>query len=119
MQVRIFGIGFVQEGKITRWEPPGSMAIALWHHKYTRIGFTHQLRYSIAGTDGQSQGAILHATVIGSFGPKLIELVFKEIYRRSLIDHTVLLKQAIEATDKDRQASQAAQRIAEAPAVGG
>lgn len=119
-ETRFIGIGYVQEGKITRWEPPGSLALTQWNHKHPRLGFTHQLRYRVEGIESQAQAAFLHATVVGNYGPKLLELVFKEIYRRSLIGHIVLLKQAIEATDKNgRVAGHTTQRIAEVPAVGG
>jgi hypothetical protein len=119
-QMRLFGIGYIQEGKITRWEPPGSFALTLWNQRHPRIGFTHQLRYAIDRNESQAYTSILHCTVIGNYRPKLVELVFKEIYRRSMIDHLVLLKQAIEATDKNGHAVRpATQRIAEASAVGG
>lgn len=114
------GIGFQQEGKITRWEPPGTITLIHWNHKYPRIGLTYQLRYTIERIEGQPQAAKLHSTVVGSYGLRPLELIYKEMIRRNMIDHLLLLKQAIESTDKDgRHAEQPAHRIAEAPAVGG
>jgi hypothetical protein len=118
--IRILGIGFRQEGKITRWEPPKTLTLALWSHRFPRAGFTHQLCYTIEKVEGQTQTTTLQSTVIGNYVLWPIELVFKEIIRRSMMDHLVLLKRAIESTDKgDHHARQPAQPIAEAPAVGG
>jgi hypothetical protein len=114
------GIRFRQEGKITCWEPPAMLTLAQWNYKYPRIGLMHQLRYTIEGVEGQPQATTIQFTVVGNYVPRPMELVFKEIIRRSMIDHLVLLKRAIESTDKgDHQARQPVHPIAEAPAVGG
>ncbi|MFC1618766.1 SRPBCC family protein [Candidatus Neomarinimicrobiota bacterium] len=119
-EILFSGMSFRQEGKITRWEPPETMTLTQWNDKYPRMGLTHQLGYSIESVEGQPQATTLHSTVIGNFVPRSMELVFKEMIRRSMIDHLVLLKRAIESTDKgDRLARQPAHPIAEAPAVGG
>jgi len=119
LELNLPGITLRQEGRITRWEPPHSLALAQWNQRHPHHGFTRQQRLSVHQVNGQPQAAVLCSTIVGSRGPWYIEAPFKGIVRRSMLDHLEALKRAIESTDKSGRARHdPAQHLAEIPVVG-
>ncbi|MFB0517262.1 MAG: SRPBCC family protein [Candidatus Neomarinimicrobiota bacterium] len=113
------GVTLRREGRVTRWEPPRSLVVAQWGLRRHQRGFTHQQRLSVQPVEGRPKTAVLQSVVVGSLGPRLVELAFKEIIRRSMLDHLDALKLAIESSDKSgRPQRDTAGQLAEVSIVG-
>ena len=120
IELSMLGITFRQEGRITFWEPPCQVALAQWNPRHPHRGFIHQRRLSVHPVDGQPHAAMLRLTVVGNLWSRLVEIVFKEIVRRGVLDHLLALKRAIESTDKSSRPERATtRRLAEMPVLGG
>ncbi len=119
LELSLLGLALRQEGRVTRWDSPHGMAMAQWCPQFPRRGFTHQQRFNVHLVQGRPQAAVLQSTVVGGLGPWLVEVVFKEIVRRSMLEHLEALKRAIESTDKSgRPLRDPAGRLAEMPVMG-
>lgn len=119
LELNLPGITLRQEGRITRWEPPHSLAMAQWTPRHPHRGFARQQRMSVHPVDGRPLAAVLRSTIVGSRGPWYVEAPFKEIVRRSMLDHLEALKRAIESTDKSGRTQQdPARHLAEMPVAG-
>ncbi len=119
LKLNLPGIILQREGRITRWEPPHSLAMAQWSQRYPQRGFTRQQRLSVHPVEGRSQAAILRSTIVGNQRPWYVEALFKEIVRRGMLDHLEALKRAIESTDRSGSAQRdPARHLAEMPAAG-
>ncbi|MBA7711620.1 MAG: hypothetical protein GH143_01560 [Calditrichaeota bacterium] len=119
LELNLPGIILQREGRITRWEPPHSLAMAQWSPRHPHRGFVRQQWLSVHPVDGCPLAAVLRSTIVGSWGPWYVEAPFKEIIRRSMLDHLEVLKCAIESTDRSGRARQdPARHLAEMPVVG-
>ncbi len=88
------------EGRITLWNPPTSLATALWNPSHPRRGFARQQRLKVQTVEGLSNTAMLQLAITGSRSPWLCEVFYKEIVRRSMHNHLQALKRVIESTEK-------------------
>ena len=119
LEQRLLGFAWQQEGRVTRWEPPRSLALAHWTPRWPRWGFGHQLRLAIQPVEGQPQAAWLSSMVIGRLGPWYAEPLLGLVVRRNMRQQLQALKRAIESTDKGDSVQQnRAPRLAEVPAAG-
>ena len=120
LEQNLLGFTLRHEGRITRWNPPHSFALAHWTPKRPRWGFGHQQRLGVQAVDGSPQVSELRSIVIGSMGPWYVEAPFQRLVRRNMLDHLQALKRAIESTNKGGSPVQKAapQLAAEIPAAG-
>lgn len=119
LEQRILGVAWRQEGRVTRWEPPLSLALAHWTPRWPRWGFGHQLRLAVQPVEERALEAWLSSTVIGRLGPWYAEPLLRLVVRRSMRQQLQALKVAIESTDKGDSAQQSrSPRLAEVPAAG-
>jgi len=126
VELTLPGIRLRQEGRVTRWEPPYSLAVAQWSHRHQHrgfspplAGFSHQQRLSVQPVEGWPQATVLQSTIVGSLVPWFVEAAFRPVIRRYMLSHLAALKCAIESTDKSgRPQRDPRGRLAEMPAVG-
>jgi len=119
LELNLPGIILQREGRITRWEPPHSLAMAQWSPRHPHRGFTRQQRLSVHLVEGRPGVSVLRSTIVGNQRPWYVEILFKEIVRRSMLDHLEALKRAIESTDRSGRALRdPAGHLAEMPVAG-
>ncbi|UCH63784.1 MAG: hypothetical protein JSU77_04875 [Fidelibacterota bacterium] len=119
LELNLPGIILQREGRITRWDPPNNLAIAQWNPRHPHRGFTCQQRLSVDPIEGRPSTSVLRSYIVGNLRPKYVEVLFKEIVRRSMLDNLKSLKLAIESTDRSgRTRRDPARHLAEMPAAG-
>jgi len=107
-----------KEGRITLWDPPTALTMALWNQSHPRRGFARQQRFKIKTVEGQSNATVLQIAITGSRSPWFFEMLYKEIVRRSVQNHLEALKRVIESTEKSgRIQRDSAHQLAGIPAA--
>lgn len=118
LELNLPGTILQREGRITWWEPPNSLAVAQWRPRHPYRGSTRQQRLSVNPVEGRPGASILRSIIVGHQRPWYVEALFKEIVRRSMLDHLEALKRAIESTDRSgRTRRDTARHLAEMPAA--